>query len=129
MATTQQEIVYNKLEALTAQGQSLADAVRAVAKETGKTENTVRALRYNQLRKLKGGASAGARRVRNAPVSAEAAVAEAKKLLSQAVGAVDRELESAKKELDAAKARYEALATSAEAKKADLQKKLAALGQ
>jgi predicted RNase H-like nuclease (RuvC/YqgF family) len=128
MVTTQQEIVYNKLEALVARGSSLADAVREVAKETGKTENTVRALRYNQMRKLKGGAGSAARRVRNAPVSAEAAVAEAKKLLSQAVGAVDRELDAARKELDAAKARYDALAASAEAKKSDLQKKLAALG-
>lgn len=129
MTTTQQEIVYNKLEALVTQGSSLADAVRAVAKETGKTENTVRALRYNQLRKLKGGTAAGARRAKSASLSAEAAVGEAKKLISQAIGAVDRELDAARKELDAAKARYDALAASAEAKKADLQKKLTALGQ
>lgn len=122
---TQQELVYNRIAELTDQGNSLADAVRQVAIETGKTENAVRALRFNYKRKLEGGSRA--QRGKPAPLTAAQAVSEAKKLLISALNAIDRELTEAKSELDAAQARYNSLATSASERKTELQRKIEAL--
>lgn len=123
---TQQELVYNRIAQLTDTGQSLADAVRQVAQETGKTENAVRALRFNYKRKVEGGGRS--KRGKSAPLSPEQAVAEAKKLLTTALGAVDRELAEAKSELDAAQSKYQRLAAPANERKSALQRKIEALG-
>jgi hypothetical protein len=125
---TQSEIVYNRLTELVGQGSSLADAVRKVAGETGKTENAVRALRHNYIKKLEGGGRRAVKRARSGPLSPEQAVAEAKKLLSGALGAVDRELEAARTELGAAQARYDKLAATINERKSELERKIKALG-
>lgn len=123
---TQQELVYSRITELTDQGSSLAEAVRQVAEETGKTENAVRALRFNYKRKLDGGSRG--KRSKDAPLTAEQAVTEAKKLLVTALEAVDRELAEAKRELEAAQSKYNSLASSVGSRKADLERKIEALG-
>lgn len=123
---TQQETVYRRITELTEQGSSLAEAVRQVAEETGKTENAVRALRFNYKRKLDGGGRG--KRGKAAPLTAEQAVTEAKKLLVSALEAVDRELREAKQELETAQQNYNTLASSVGARKADLERKIEALG-
>lgn len=123
---TQSEIVYTRLNELIGGGSSLADAVRKVAKETGKNENSVRALRHNYMRKLEGG---GRKRSRSGgPLSAEQAVAEAKKLLRGAIKAVDHELAAAKAELESAQSKYDKLASSIGQRKDELERKIRALG-
>ncbi len=122
---TQQETVYNRIAELTGQGKSLADAVRQVAEETGKTENAVRALRFNYKRKLEGGSRS--KRAKSAPLTADQAVSEAKRLLTTALDAIDRELAEARSEVDAAQSKYNKLASSVSERKSELQRKIAAL--
>lgn len=129
---TQSEIVYARLNELIAGGASLADAVRKVAKETGKTENAVRALRHNYMRKLGGGSGAAGRGKRgrrgSRPISADQAITEAKKLLTSALSAIDSELDAARAEVAAAQSRYDKLAASINERKRDLEHKIKALG-
>ncbi len=106
----------------------MADAVRKLAKQQGKKENAVRGNYYNHRRKLEGSNRAPSRRARPAKAtSVDDAVAEARRILEQAHSAIDQEVDAAKRELDAAKSHYDVLIKSVNQRKAELQRKIAAL--
>jgi len=121
MRGTRTEETYKAISELVDGGSRLADAVRQVATETGRNEGTVRAAYYAQRTKL------GQHGRTRAAISVEDAVAEARQLLRDALTRIDEELVVAKRELDAATLHYEALEASAVARKAELERKIAAL--
>lgn len=130
---TQQQLDYNRIEELKADGMSNADAIRAVASERGASVNAIRANQHAYRQKLGGGgsrrASTGTARARKpAPVTVDGAIAEAKALLEQALATFDREVDAAKTEADAAKTRYDELVASVKERKTELEKKIKALG-
>jgi hypothetical protein len=122
---------YEEVEALKASGTKNADAVREVAKKYGKNENAVRGgIHQYKSRHVNGGAAAtttsrGSRR--QASLSVDDYVANARKALEAARDLIDREVEHAKAELDAAQQRYDQVAASVKDRKADIEKKLQAL--
>jgi hypothetical protein len=127
-AKTQAEQTYEAINQLMDSGLSMANAVRKLAKQQGKKENAVRGNYYNQRRKVEGTNRAPGRRARTAKTtSVDDAVAEARRILEQALAATDQDVDEAKRELDAAKARYDELVVSTESHKRELRKKIAAL--
>ncbi len=127
-AKTQAEQTYEAINQLMEDGLSMADAVRKLAKQQGKKENAVRGNYYNQRRKVEGTNRAPSRRRRAAKTtSVDDAVAAAKRILEQALTAIDHEIAEAKRDLDAAKARHDTLMKSVNQRKAELQRKIAAL--
>jgi len=121
MRGTRAEETYKAITELVDQGSRLADAVRQVAAETGRNVGAVRAAYYAQRSKL------GQHGRSRAPISVEDAVAQARQLLQDALSHIDEELAAAKRALDAATDRYDALEASAAARKAELERKIAAL--
>ena len=121
---------YEEVETLNAGGMKNADAVREVAKKYDKNENAVRG-GIHQYKKshLDGGASTTiTRRSRRArAVTVDDYLANARKALEDALALIDQEVNEAKAALDAAQARYEHAVASVKGKKADIEKKLAAL--
>jgi hypothetical protein len=122
--TTKAEETYAALTRLVEGGMRLSDAVRQLAAETGRKESAIRASYYHQRSKL-GESSPG--RVFRTPVSVEEAIREARDLLERALAGIDAELGAAKADLDTARKRYESLHASAATRKADLERKIAAL--
>ena len=122
--TTKTEETYQAIGQLLDRGTRLSDAVRRIAGETGRSEAAVRANYYNQRTKL--GFKGSPRRDSRA-LSAEDAIEEAKRLLERAIDRIDREVEAAKMRMEAAGAQYEALKASADERRAELERKLAAL--
>lgn len=122
--------VYEDVEALKAEGMSNADAVRRVAEERGKSINAVRA-NIHQHRKKAGIAPPSGRRgsrgKKPAAVTVEGAVQQATAVLQQALDGIDGEVDAAKADLDAAQARYDQLVESVAERKAELERKIAAL--
>ena len=124
MATTKAAETHAALTRLVDGGMRLSDAVRQLAAETGRNESAIRASYYQQRGKL--GEHSPARRSRG-PVSVDDAIREARQLLERALAGIDAELASAKADLDAARERYETLKASAAQRKAELERKIAAL--
>jgi uncharacterized protein YoaH (UPF0181 family) len=124
---TQAEQTYEAIKRLMDGGMSMADAVRKLAKQQGKKENAVRGNYYNHARKLAGGGKRQSRRSTRTALSADDAVARAKQVLKEALGAVDQEVQEAKREFQAAKKRYDDVVASADSSKRELHKKIAAL--
>ena len=124
------QAVYEDVEALKSKGMSNADAVRKVAEERGKTVNAVRA-NVHQHRKKAGIAPPSGRRSprgrKPAAVTVQGAVQQATDVLQQALSGIDSEVQAAKSELDAAQARYDQLVESVAERKAELERKIAAL--
>ena len=121
MRGTRTEETYKAISELVDAGSRLADAVRQVAAETGRNEGAVRAAYYAQRTKL------GQHGRTRASISVEDAVAQARQLLQDALSGIDEELAVAKSELDAATVRYATLEASVAARKAELERKIAAL--
>jgi predicted nucleic acid-binding Zn-ribbon protein len=119
---------YEEVEALKTQGSSNADAIREVAKKYGKNENAIRGgIHQYKSRHLNGSAPAARRGRRASSVSVEDYVANARKALEDALALIDSEVSNAKAALGAAQARYEEAQASVKDRKADIEKKLAAL--
>jgi hypothetical protein len=119
---------FARVEQLKQGGLRQADAIRQVARERGKNENTVRINHHRYRTKTEGGA--GSRRGSNSrpgTVSVSDAVSRARSVLEEALAAVDEEARVAKSERDAAQARYEEVMASAKARRAELEAKIAAL--
>jgi hypothetical protein len=121
---TKAEETYTAVSQLLEAGMRLSDAIRQVASEVGRSEVAVRANYYNQRAKL--GFKGSPRRDSRA-LSAEDAIEEAKRLLERAIERIDREVEAAKARMEAAGSHYEALKASADERRAELERKLAAL--
>ena len=120
MRETKAAETYAALNGLVGKGLRLADAVRQLATETGRSEAAVRASYYAQRAKL-------GHTGRSGPLTVEDAITEARRLLEQALHQVEAELESAKFDLDRASDRYETVRASAEAQRAELERKIAVL--
>jgi len=116
---------YAQLTKLTTEGMRLADAVRQLAKKTGRSESAIRASYYQQRTKL----GMRGRRPARAPWSVEETIRQARQLLEQALAAIDQELEAAKADADAAQERYEQLQARAEQTRSELKGKIAALNR
>ena len=122
MTETKAAETYTALTALVARGARLSDAVRRFSTETGRSEPAVRASYYAQRAKL-------GRTGRDAPITVQDAVNEARRLLEVALHQVEAELATAKTELEVASERYETVRISAEAQSAELKRKIAVLQQ
>jgi len=118
------EQYYEAVEALKSKGMSNADAIRAVAEQYGKPVNTIRgSLHQYKARYLSGNGSVPRRRGR----SVEDHLGRARESLQAALKVIDEGVAATKTALDAAQARYEQITNSVAERKADIERKLAAL--
>jgi hypothetical protein len=124
VGATRSEETYQTIGELLETGMRLSDAIRRVSSETGRSEAAVRASYYNQRAKL---GFRGSPRRDSRALSPEGAIEEAKRLLEGAIERIDCEVEAAKSRMEAAEVQYEALRTSADERRAELERKLAAL--
>lgn len=120
---TKAQEVYEKVEALVAEGAAKADAFKQLAEHYGQPVDSIRGTYYGYAKKLAGGRSKPRRR----ETTPEDALADARRALERAIEAVDREVEQARALADEAKDEYEALTASAAERKAAITKRLQAL--
>lgn len=118
---------YEAVEALKADGMSNADAIRKVAADMGKAENAVRGGLHQYRARHQDGAGAPGRGRRRPTASVDDHLADARRSLEQALRLIDGEVDRARAELDAAQARYDETTASVAGRKADIERKLAAL--
>ena len=114
--------IYDRVEAVAAEGHSKKEAQEVIAKEAGLKPSSVRGLCY-QARKERG--LTGPRRVRE--TTTEGAVASAVETLEAAREAIDEEIGHAKERAEEAKREYEALKGTASDRKAEIEVKIKAL--
>lgn len=114
--------IYDRVEAVAAEGHSKKEAHVIVGKEFDMKPSSIRGAVY-QARKANG--ETGPRRVRE--TTTEGAVASALETLEQAREAIDEEVEAAKERADEATREYKALKESADDRKAEITKKIEAL--
>jgi hypothetical protein len=124
VVTTKAAETHAALSQLMEGGMRLSDAVRAYADDTGRSEAAVRASYYQQRAKLGDNATSSRR---HRAVSVEDAIDEARALLQRAIDQIDAEVEAAKADAVAARQRYEVLKADAARRKAELERKIAAL--
>lgn len=124
------QVYHEEVEALVAEGTKNADAVRQVAEKHGKNANAVRGgiFQYKKAH-INGGSgpTATMRRLRKKEASYDDLLAQAREALEAARDLIDQEVNDAKAALDAAQARYDSVLSSVKDRKADIEKKLAAL--
>jgi hypothetical protein len=114
--------IYDRVEAVAAEGHSKKEAHEIVAKEFGMKPSSIRGAVY-QARKTNG--ETGPRRVRE--TTTEGAVASAVQTLEDAREAIDEEVAAAKERADEATREYKALRESADARKAEITTRIEAL--
>jgi hypothetical protein len=114
--------IYERVEAVAADGHSKQEAHVIVAKEFGMKPSSIRGAVY-QARKANG--QTGRRRVRE--TTTEGAVASAVETLEDAREAIDEEVAAAKERTDEATREYKALKDSAEDRKSQITAKIEAL--
>lgn len=114
--------IYDRVEAVAAEGHSKQEAHQIVAKEFGMQPSSIRGAVY-QARKANG--ETGPRRVRE--TTTEGAVASAIDTLEAARDAIDDEVEAAKERAEEASREYKALKDSAADRKAEITRKIEAL--
>ncbi len=121
---TKAEEVFNKVEALVAEGKTKAEAFKQLAAEYGQPVNSIRGS-YYQHSSGKGGN--GKSRPRRRETTPEDALADARAALERGIANIDREIETAKERADEAKREFEALKASAAERKQAIQARLDAL--
>jgi hypothetical protein len=114
--------IYDRVEAVAAEGHSKKEAHAIVAKEFSMRPSSIRGAVY-QARKANG--ETGPRRVRE--TTTEGAIASAVNTLEQAREAIDDEVEAAKERAEEASREYNVLQDSAEDRKAEITAKIEAL--
>lgn len=114
--------IYDRVEAVAAEGHSKKEAHAIVAKEFSMRPSSIRGAVY-QARKANG--ETGPRRVRE--TTTEGAVASAVATLEQAREAIDNEVDHAKERADEATREYNALKDSAADRKSQIETKIEAL--
>lgn len=114
--------IYERVEALAAEGLSKREAQERVATEFGMKPSSIRGAVY-QARKANG--TTGRRRVRE--TTTEGAVASAVETLEEAREAIDEEVTAAKERAEEATREFKALKESAENRKAEITRKIEAL--
>ena len=120
---TKAQQVYERVEALIAEGVKKADAFRQLAEEFGQPVKSVQGAYYQHARKGEGGRT----RPRKRETTPTDAVESAKAVLEQAIEQIDAEIEAARERAEEAQAEYEPMEASASERKQAIQAKLAAL--
>jgi chromosome segregation ATPase len=127
MASKAQE-VFEEIQRRIASGTDRADAFKELAKETGRSADSLRGSFYGWKRKLDAGENPGrALRTRRRETTPEDALAAARAALERAVESIDREVQVAKERAKEAAAEYEELRSSAEERKQTINARLEAL--
>ena len=124
---TKAQEIYERVNALVAEGTKKADAFRQVAEEYKQPFNSMRGAYYAHQRALAGDspASSRGRSARNKrPIDP---VASATSILSDAIELIDEEIETARQHAEDAQAAYEQLLETAQERKTALQAKIEAL--
>ena len=116
--------VYEKVAALEAKGVSKADAFRQLAEEYGQPVDSIRGAFYGYSRSLNPDAPRRTRRSETKPADP---LEQARLVLTQAIDAIDAEVETAKQRVEQAKADYQELRDTAEPRKQALKAKVEAL--
>lgn len=119
---TKAQEVFERVEALVAEGLTKADAFKKLAADYGQPLGSVRGAYYSHT----SGKGTGSR-PRRRETTPEDAVADARAALERAIASIDREVETAKERAAESKAEYEALKESAAARKEAIAKRLEAL--
>ena len=114
--------IYDRVEAVAAEGHSKKEAHEIVAREFGMKPSSIRGAVY-QARRANG--QTGRRRVRE--TTTEGAVASAIDTLEDARDAIDDEVEAAKERAEEATREFKALKDSAADRKAEITAKIEAL--
>ena len=120
---TRAQQVYERVDALVADGATKAAAYEQVASEFGLKVNSVRGAYYQHSRKANGGTS----RTRTRETTTADAVASATAVLETALATIDEEIVIAKERADEARAEHEALKASAAERKQAIKAKIEAL--
>ena len=124
---TKAQEIYERVEALVAQGVKKAEAFRQVAEEYQQPFNSMRGAYYAHTRSLGDQPSLPrerSTRPRKQPVDT---IASATGILTDAITAIDKEIDAARERAEQAQAAYQQLLETAEERKSALQKKIEAL--
>ena len=124
---TKAQEIYERVESLVAQGVKKADAFRQVAEEFNQPFNSMRGAYYAHTRTLSTEPSKPRTRgsaTRKPPIDP---VESATNILTDAVTAIDEEIETARERAEQAQADYELLNDTANERKKALQAKIEAL--
>lgn len=114
--------VYERVEALAAEGLSKKEAQEKVAAERSMRPSSIRGLVYQARKEL---GLTGPRRVKE--TTTEGAVASAVETLERARDAIDEEIDHARERSVEAKREYDELKSSASDRKAEIESKIEAL--
>jgi hypothetical protein len=121
---TKAEKVYEEIHALIDSGVERRDAFKQLADKYGQPVDSIRGAFYGQKKKVEGG---GSSRTRKRETTAADAVELATATLRKAIESIDREITAAAERAAEATAEAEALKASAADRKAEIERKIAAL--
>jgi chromosome segregation ATPase len=122
--------VYERVEALLAEGTEKADAFRQLATEFGQPVDSVRGAYYTGRKQASGDPTESkprSRPARKRETTAEAAVTAAVTALENAIASINGELQDAQRRAEEAQGEYEALQATAGTKIEAIQAKIAML--
>lgn len=120
---TKAEQIWDEINRRVEAGTEKADAFRELAESYRQPVTSIRGAYYGHKRKIEGGAS----RPRKRETSPADAVDAAKVALRRGIEAIDRELEAARERAREAASEAKALEESAPSRKAEIERKIAAL--
>ena len=121
---TKAEQVYDEINEMVKAGTKKADAFKALAEQYGQPVDSVRGAYYGHKRKIEGGGSSRPRKRETTPADA---VSQATATLRKAIEAIDNEITAADERAREAVAEAKALKASASERKAEIERKIAAL--
>jgi hypothetical protein len=120
---TKAQQVYERVEAMVAEGTSRPDAFKQLARELGIQVNSVRGNYYSG----RPDGTSGPKRPRRRETTPEDAVADALRVLEAAKEAIDTEVEAAEARAREAAAEHKAMAEAAPKRKEEIQTRIDAL--
>jgi hypothetical protein len=125
---TKAQEVFEKVEALVAEGVEQAEAFRRLAKEYDQPVNSLRGLYYRGRPGEQGGnggnGGSSRRRSRRRETTPQDALSDALAVLEDAKDAIDAEVEAARERAEEAQAEYDAMAEAAPGRKAEIQARI-----
>jgi hypothetical protein len=120
--------VYEEVQRRIASGTERAEAFKELAKETGRSADSLRGSFYGWKRKLDAGENPGrSPRTRRRETTPDDALADARAALERAIESIDREVRIAQERAQEAASEYEDLRGSAEERKQTITARLEAL--
>lgn len=123
--TTKAQQIYERVQAMEAEGIEKTDAFKQIATETGHKYDSVRGSYYSHKLKIEGGTSRP--RTRRRETTPEDALADARASLERSIQAIDREVQAAQERAAEAAAEAKALKESAAERKKAITERLEAL--